>query len=105
VNQFSKKVQVDEDLVKAMAAINKGDVSFQPIGKKSGASNRGEVSDECRAIGKPSFLQSVPADIVERARLIGIDDDVRCLRPRRRAQRLANGERRGPAIVELVVGG
>src|SRR5574338_779153 len=51
-NELPKKVQIDKDLVKAMAAVDKGRIGGESIRHESRERDRGRLTDQGRVIGK-----------------------------------------------------
>jgi len=85
-NELSKKVQIHEHFVKAMAAVDERGVGREPLVSQARQRDRRRVSDEGGLRLEAGGDQRLPSNVVVCGRLEGVDDDMRDLLPSRRRQ-------------------
>jgi hypothetical protein len=93
-NELSKKVQVHEDFMKAMAAIDKRGIGLELIACKTCERDRRWLGNQGGLSGQIGGNQGVPPNVVVRRGLKRIDDDVSHVGSADRTECLTDRQRR-----------
>src|SRR5262249_2980343 len=91
-NEFPEKIEIHEDFVEPMAAIDEGRIGGECISRQARERDRGWLTDESGVIRKCGGTHFGPADVTIGRRLKRVDDDVRYMRRTTRAKCLTNRE-------------
>jgi hypothetical protein len=92
-NEFAEKVQVDEDIVEAVAAIYERSVGDNAIGQQARERNLGSFGHERAKITQTCGYDRLPTNVLEPI-LVGVDDHVLCVQLRLPYQGFRNCQRR-----------